>query len=69
MPLYLYSKIGDCNYDINVAITFKDLDLNKKGQYLYPPFNLIGAIVSENTFYKIKDDPELSPNCYNNYHC
>ena len=61
LPVYLYSKIGNCENDINIALTFKDLDINDKGKFYSPPLNIKTAIVKEKTIYKVKQDPDLKP--------
>ena len=60
-PIYLYSKVGISYNDINIAITFKDLDFNTNGEYDYAPLTLSAGIFSEDTIYEIKEDPDLRP--------
>ena len=37
LPIYLFSVIGNSNNDINIAVSFKDLDNETKGEYKNPP--------------------------------
>ena len=60
-PIYLYSKIGNCYNDINIAITFKDLDLNTNGEYDSSYLSLIAGVISEDLIYKIKEIPIFQP--------
>ena len=62
LPIYLYSKIGKRNNDINVAITFNDYeDLNKDGDYSDSPLIIKSSFVKENTVYLAKKFPDLQP--------
>ena len=61
LPLYLYSKLGNVDSDIHVAVTFKDLVLDPNGTYYKEPITLRAAITKESTVYKAKSDPELAP--------
>ena len=61
LPIYLYSKIGERNNDINVAITFKDYDINKDGEYSDSPLIIRSSFVKENTVYLAKKFPDLQP--------
>ena len=62
LPVVLFSKIG--NYtgsDINVAVTFKDLNTMSTGvQNDYSLF-VTASILKENSVYKAKKDSELIP--------
>ena len=58
-PIYLYSKINRFYNDINIAITFKDLDLNNNGEYESSSLRFIVGVLSEDTIYKIKENPYL----------
>ena len=61
LPIYLYSKIGSCYHDINIAITFKDLDLNKNGEYESSHLSISAGLFSEDTIYEVKNDLNLKP--------
>ena len=61
LPVYLYSKIDSYYNDINIAVTFKDLEFDTQGEIFYTPFSIKAAIVKENTLYRIKKNPELTP--------
>ena len=58
LPIFLYNKIGYCYNDINIAITFKDFDKNKNGEYKSSPFFIKCAFAKEDTIYELKDNPE-----------
>ena len=61
LPVYLYSKIGTFNNDINIAFTFKDSDIDTEGEYDYTPFIIRGALTKESSIYKTKLYPDLAP--------
>ena len=61
LPVILYSKLGNITSDLNVAVTFKDLQLDNSGQYTYPPLSVRASLIKENTIYKAKKDPDLAP--------
>ena len=61
LPVVLYSKIGDYSSDINVAVTFKDLQYDESGFYPSSPLEVRASLIKENAVYKAKKDPELSP--------
>ena len=61
LPVYLYSKIGTFNNDINIAFTFKDSDIDTEGEYDYSPFIIRGALAKESSVYKTKSYPDLAP--------
>ena len=61
LPVYLYSKIGTFNNDINIAFTFKDSDIDTEGEYDYTPFIIRGALTKESSVYKTKLYPDLAP--------
>ena len=58
LPIFLYNKIGYCYNDINIAITFKDFDKNKNGEYKSSPFFIKCAFAKEDTIYELKGNPE-----------
>ena len=60
-PIHLYSKVGICHNNINVAITIKDLDLNTNGVYESSPLNILAGAISEEIIYKIKENPYFLP--------
>jgi len=61
LPVYLYSKIGTFNNDINIAFTFKDSDIDTEGEYDHTPFIVRGALTKESSVYKTKLYPDLAP--------
>lgn len=61
LPIYLYSKVGAYFTDMNVAVTFRDSDIDTKGEYVSSPFLVKAALAKESTIYKAKQNPELSP--------
>ena len=61
LPVVLYSKIGDYSSDINVAVTFKDLQNDESGFYPSSPLDVRASLIKENAVYKAKKDPELAP--------
>ena len=61
IPIVLYNKIGTEYRDINVAITFKDNEIDKGGEHPSSPLQISAQIVKEKTIYQSKEDDELSP--------
>ena len=61
LPVFLYSKVGSYSNDINIAVTFKDLDFETTGFYNTPPLSVLAAVAKENTIYNSKKNPELAP--------
>ena len=61
LPVFLYSKIGSEYRDINIAITFKDNEIDKSGEYKISPLVISAQLVKENLIYEIKKDPDLRP--------
>ena len=61
LPVFLYSKVGSFFSDINVAVTFRDSEINPKGEYYLSPFIIKASLVKESTIYKAKKNPELTP--------
>ena len=61
LPVVLYSKLGNVTSDLNVAVTFKDLQLDNNGTYSYSPLSVSASLIKENAIYKAKKDPELAP--------
>ena len=61
LPVYLYSKVGAYFTDLNVAVTFRDSDIDTEGEYRYSPFIVKASLVRESTIYKAKKNPELTP--------
>ena len=61
LPVYLYSKVGSYFNDINVAVTFTNLESNEIEILESSPFWIRGALAKESTVYKAKNNPELSP--------
>ena len=59
LPVYLYSKVGSFFSDLNVAVTFRDSEINPKGEYYLSPFIIKASLVKESTIYKAKKNPEL----------
>ena len=66
LPVYIYSKI-DSNIlgDMIVAVTFKDSEIDTKGVSSLPRIEVKAVIAKENTIYKSKKNPELSPTLEN----
>ena len=60
-PIVLYSKIENQNKDINIAITFKDNELDQKGEYPFSRFLFSAQVLREKTIYIAKKDKDLSP--------
>ena len=66
LPIYLFSTLQmPNNSPINIAITFKDLDINQKGEYNSSPLEVMASILKERVVYKIKETPELQPSMRN----
>ena len=61
LPVILYSKIGTEYRDINVAITFKNDEIEQKGEYIYSPLLISAQLVKEKTIYDAKKDKDISP--------
>ena len=61
LPIYLYNKIGTCEKDVIITLTFKDFIMNKKGEYYSSPLNISAAFVKEDTLYMIKENPDIIP--------
>ena len=61
LPIYLYSKVGAYFSDLNAAVTFRDSDIDTKGEYVTSPFLVKAALAKESTIYRAKQNPELSP--------
>ena len=61
LPVYLYSKIDSVSNDIIAAITFRDSELDTKGEIFKSPFLVKASIAKESVIYKAKRNPELSP--------
>ena len=53
--------MGNISSDINVAVTFKDMDTLSSGSYNYTPILVSASLIKENSIYKAKSDPELAP--------
>ena len=61
LPVVLYSKIGKEYTDVNIAITFKDNEIDEGGVHEYPPIFVTAHLVKEKTIYEAKKDAELIP--------
>lgn len=61
LPVVLFSKMGNISSDINVAVTFKDMDTISSGNYNATPIFVSASLIKENSIYKAKSDPELAP--------
>ena len=61
LPLVLYNKIGLQYRDINVAITFKDNEIEQKGSHSYNPLLITAILVKEKTIYDCKKDRDVTP--------
>ena len=49
LPVVLFSKMGNISSDINVAVTFKDMDIIKSGSYNYTPILISASLIKENS--------------------
>jgi hypothetical protein len=61
LPIVIYSKILDEYRDINVAITFRDNEIDEYGEYESSPLFVTAQLVREDVVYVAKKDPELAP--------
>ena len=61
LPIVIYSKILDQYRDINVAITFKDNEIDDGGEYDSSPLSISAQIVRESVIYVAKKDQDLAP--------
>ena len=61
LPIILYSKIRNQYNDINVAITFKDNDIDEGDEYSVPPILVTAQLTKESVIYGAKKDPDLTP--------
>ena len=67
LPIYLFSVIGDINNDINIAVSFKDLDNDIKGEYKNKSLFIGAGLEEENNIYEIKQNPKLIPSIENSF--
>ena len=65
LPVYIYSKIGNIVNDIIVAVTFKDSEMDTSGEISMSPIDVTASIAKENSVYKAKKNPELTPSLEN----
>ena len=61
LPIALYSKIGTEFTDINIAITFKENEIEKYENYMKSPLKISALIVKEKNIYAAKKDKYISP--------
>ena len=61
LPIVLYSKILDQYRDINVAVTFRDNEIDDYGEYEANPLFITAQLVKESIIYIAKKDSELAP--------
>ena len=62
LPVYLYSKLDNYYNDISIAVTFKDSNLDNKGEYKTSPLMVRASVEKESVVYKAKQTPDLAPN-------
>ena len=71
LPVVLYSKIGIEYTDVNIAITFRDNEVDEGGVFEESPLLITAHLVKEKTIYDAKKDSELIPSIdkavYGNY--
>jgi hypothetical protein len=61
LPLSIYSKIRTEYRDINVAITFRDNEIDDGDEYFISPLDISAQLVKESIIYVAKKDKELAP--------
>ena len=61
LPIVLYSKVRNQYNDLNVAITFKDNDIDEGDYYSIPPIFVSAQLTKESLIYAAKKDPDLTP--------
>jgi hypothetical protein len=61
LPVVLYNKIGTQYRDVNVAITFKDNNIETSGEYPLNPIIISAQLVREKTIYEAKKDKDIAP--------
>ena len=61
LPIVLYSKILNEYRDINIAITFRDNEIDEGDEYDFSPLFVSAQLVKESTIYAGKKDKELAP--------
>ena len=61
LPIVLYNKIGTEYTDVNIAITFKDNEIETSGEYPNSPLKVSAQLVKEKTIYEAKKDKEIEP--------
>ena len=61
LPVFLYSKINSYFNDLNIAVTFRDSEVDTGGEFSVSPMTVKAALAKESTVYKAKQNPELSP--------
>ena len=61
LPIVLYSKKDNINTDINIAVTFKDNNIEESGEYSSAPLIILAQLVKESDIYSSKKNPDLVP--------
>ena len=61
LPVCLYSKIGSEYRDVNIAITFKDNEIDEGGIHESSPLIISAVLVKESAIYQAKKDQDLRP--------
>ena len=61
LPIAIYSKIRTEYRDINVAITFRDNEIDDGDEFFTPPLYISAQLVKESIIYAAKKDKELTP--------
>ena len=61
LPVFLYSKIGSEYSDINIAISFKDNEIDQGGIHPHSPRSITAQIVKESVIYEAKKSQDLRP--------
>jgi hypothetical protein len=61
LPIAIYSKIRTEYRDINVAITFRDNEIDEGDEFFNPSLYISAQLVRESIIYAGKKDKELAP--------
>ena len=61
LPVYLYSKIDSYFNDINIAVTFRDSEVDTGGEFTTAPIWVRATLAKENSVYRSKRNPDLTP--------
>ena len=61
LPINLYSKYVDIRSDLNLAVTFRDSNVDTEGEYAVSPLEVRAFLDKRNNIYNAKTIPEFEP--------